>query len=221
MDTGIKFIIGSKTYHTYSNFGLRQLADLEISPPEPKLHIIEDIPGSDGVIDLTEHFGVIRYKNRTITANFEAQDQSYDEWCTICSNVHNALHGQVAQIIMDIDPKYYWEGRLTVTPTKDAIVYSEIEISMDIFPYKKKILDTVIETSINQNNKTVTVTNSRMPSQPVITVSSAVSLSFDGETYSLKSGDNSPDFELLEGENVLTFTGQTTSVIVKWKEGSL
>lgn len=220
---GITFKIVDKEYHTSNDLDLLWLAELEISSPEAKLHIIDDIQGADGILDITKQFGAIRFKNRSIIAQFEARDADYNEWHTICSNVHNKLHGQKAEIIMDTDPNYYWEGRLSISPVKESMEHSKIEISMDVFPYKRKVQDSKVEKTINQSNKTVAVTNSRMPSEPIITVSSAVSLLFNGETYSLKSGDNSPDIEFIEGENLLTFTGQSTNVnvIVQWKEGSL
>lgn len=220
---GITFKIGDKEYHTLRDLNLLWLSDLEITSPEVKRHTIDDIHGSDGVIDVTECFGPVRYKNRTITAKFEARDTNYDEWGSIRSDVCNKLHGQKARITMDTDPDYYWEGRISVSPSKKRITHSDVEIIIDAFPYKRKILYSSVKSTINPNNKTMIILNSKMPSQPTITVSSAVSLSFGTEVYALKSGDNTPDFELLEGENVFTFSGQTTNinVTVKWEEGSL
>ena len=41
-----------------------------IGNPEPKIITVE-IPGSDGVKDLTETFGSVKYKNRTLTFDFD------------------------------------------------------------------------------------------------------------------------------------------------------
>ena len=134
MDTGVAFIIGTKRYHTYRDFGLKQLAELEISPAVPKRHLITNVPGMNGHIDVTEFFGGVKFENRTIKAAFEGQDQDYEEWCSLCRNVENVLHGKYAKIILDIDKNYYWDGFVTVTPSKNAIAYSKMTITCDVHP---------------------------------------------------------------------------------------
>ena len=140
MNTGITFILDDGTrIHTYRNLNLKQLADLQISPAVPKRHLITDVPGIDGCIDVTKFFGGVKFENRTITAVFEGQDQNYDEWRALCRKVENALHGKYAKIILDIDQNYYWDGFVTVTPVKEAIAYSEMTITCDVKPKQHEV----------------------------------------------------------------------------------
>ena len=56
---------------------------------------------------------------------------------------------------------------------------------------------------------------------PVITVSSAMDVVFNGVTYGLSEGDNRVlNIILSEGENKLTFNG-TGTVTIKFRGGSL
>lgn len=222
MNTGITFIMDeniNRIYHTHYDFDLKQLADLTITPPEAKRHLIEDVLGIDGNIDITTHFGPVRFANRTITAVFEAQDQSYDEWCEICSRIYNSLHGKMAsRIIMDIDPEYYWSGWVTVTAVKEAIVYSEIKISMEVYPYKIRKDDFIMKAEVSDSS--ITIRNERMPSTPKIVSDSSLVLYVNGKSYEIVEGENLPDFELYEGENTLTFEG-TGTITIQWTGGSL
>lgn len=220
MNTGITFTLDDGTsYHTYTDLNLRMLAEVIKSPAVPKRHLITDVLGIDGYLEVQN--GPIRFENRNITARFEGQDQNFDEWCEACSNVENALHGRHVQAVFDIDPDYYWEGFVTVTPTKEAIAYSEMEICIDAYPYKiykNGFLKTV---TIGASGTTVTIAGSRMPYAPVINASNGnMTVTVDGAAHKLISGDNQMDFELYEGDNTLTFSGSGT-IKISWKKGML
>lgn len=101
--TGIR--IGDK--HTFQDWGLL-LISISISSPEAKTKVIE-IPGGDGCIDLTEAFGPVRYKNRTIVCSFILIDRRPDRWHEVSSQIKNYCHGKKMKVIMDSDPGYYWE----------------------------------------------------------------------------------------------------------------
>lgn len=220
MDAGITFILDNGTQiHTYQDLNLKQLADITISSPVPKRHLITDVMGMDGQLDVTSKFGPVRFENRTITAGFEGQDQNYDEWCEVCGKVANALHGRHAQIILDVDPDWYWDGFITVAPKKEAIAYSYMEIGMDVCPYKlhrNEYLKTVAISDI----ATVKLVNDRMPASVVIVADTDLVVVTNGNSYELIAGRNEPDFELSEGENVLEFTGEG-NVEISWRGGSL
>ena len=64
--------IGEK--HTYRDFGLRMLS-CTVSPPEPRIEEI-DIPGRDVPLDVSEFFGEIIYKPRTLTAVFDMEGRA-------------------------------------------------------------------------------------------------------------------------------------------------
>lgn len=219
MYTGVTFILdNSRQIHTFTDLNLKQLASIVKSPAIPKRHLITEVMGIDGQLDATYLFGPVRFENRTITARFEGQDQNYDEWCEACSRTENALHGRHAQIIFDIDPDWYWDGFVTVTPTKEAIVYSEMEICVEVYPYKLRRQEYLMKAAVA--NSTLKLKNDRMPVCPVIVTDADLQVTVDGKSYDLTEGRNEPEFELYEGENVLEFTGSGT-VEISWRGGSL
>lgn len=219
MDTGILFILDDGTQiHTYYDLNLRQLAEVIKGPAVPKRHLITEVMGMDGHLDATLMLGRVRFENRTIVAGFEGQDQNYDEWCEACSRAENTLHGRQAQIIFDIDPDWYWDGFVTVTPEKEAIVYSHVEISMDVYPYKYRRQEYLMKAAVADS--TLILKNDRMPVCPVIVTDADLQVTVNGNTYSLTEGRNEPEFELTEGENVLEFTG-SGNVEISWRGGSL
>lgn len=220
MNTGITFNLDDGTkYHTYSDLKLRMLADVIKSPAVPKRHLITDVLGIDGYLEVQN--GPIRFENRNIMARFEGQDQNFDEWCEACGNVENALHGRHVQAVFDIDPNYYWEGFVTVTPTKEAIAYSEMEICIDAFPYKISVQEYTKSVTATTSGATTTIEGSRMPYAPVINASgSNITITYDGVAHKLVSGDNQMEFELTEGNNSIKVSGSGTAKI-KWRKGSL
>lgn len=219
MNTGITFILDDgRQIHTYYDLQLLQLADLTISPATPKRHLITEVLGMDGQLDATSKLGPVRFENRTILAGFEGQDQNYDEWCEICSNIGNTLHGRHAQIEFDIDPGWYWDGFVMVTLEKEAIVYSYVEISMDVFPYKLRKQEYFKAEAVSDS--VIKLLNDRMPASIVIVTDTDLQVTVNGNTYDLITGRNEPDFELTEGENVLEFTG-SGNVEISWRGGSL
>lgn len=220
METGIIFILeNEEIVHSWFDLQLKQLAELSICPAVPKRHLISEVAGMDGQIDLTPVFGPVRFENRTITAGFEGQDQNYDEWCEVCSRTYNALHGKYARIVMDIDQDWYWDGFLTVTPEKEAIVYSHMEISMDVYPYKFRQNEYLKKASVTDGSRMILI-NDRMPVRPEIASDADIQVTVNGKTYDLTNGANRAEFELTEGENVLEFTG-TANVEIRWRGGSL
>lgn len=63
-------------YNTYDDWGLI-LSEKHIGSPEPKLKQIE-IEGSDGVIDMSEFFGDVKYKNRQLSFVFTKKRNYYN-----------------------------------------------------------------------------------------------------------------------------------------------
>ncbi len=63
---GIRF----GNYHSYDDFKLI-LSQKTIGTPSPKTETI-DIPGGDGVLDLTDFFGEVNYNNRILTFEFSS-----------------------------------------------------------------------------------------------------------------------------------------------------
>lgn len=112
-----------------------------LSPPEPKTYTV-DIPGGDGVIDLTQSLtGDVVYKNRQQTFTFMVVNP--DSFERVKTDVSNFLHGKGFDYQITMDPGYTYHGRFTVTEY-DHTLYSYpglvgiFSIKIDADPYKLK-----------------------------------------------------------------------------------
>ena len=75
-----------------------------LEPPEPKTYTV-DIPGGNGVIDLTEALtGDVAYKNRKQEFTFAVIDVKNFE--KVKTEVSNFLHGRAFDYTMTMDPGY-------------------------------------------------------------------------------------------------------------------
>lgn len=112
-----------------------------LSPPEPKTYTV-DVPGGDGVIDLTQSLtGDVAYKNRQQTFTFMVVNP--DSFERVKTDVSNFLHGKRFGYQITMDPGYTYHGRFTVTEY-DHTLYSYpglvgiFSIKIDADPYKLK-----------------------------------------------------------------------------------
>ena len=127
-------IFGDK--HTYRNWDLIIKTRPNVSPPVPKLKLIQ-VPGSDHVIDLTEHLtGQVHYEPRTISFEFVMMAER-SRWATLYSEIMTYLHGKSLRIIMDNDPNFYYTGRVIVGELDPGKVTAELKMQAQVEPYKK------------------------------------------------------------------------------------
>lgn len=216
--------IGDK--NTWDDWHLIPATRPLFNPPTVKENMV-NIPGGDGVLDLTASLaGRPTYNNRTGSWTFYVQN-GFKDWSTLYSEIMVYLHGQTFKAILEDDPAYFYEGRFSVNQWKSDKDYSQIVINYNVGPYKKEINNTGsdwlwdpfnFETGIIRNYKnlsvltslTVVVEGDMMDSIPVIIASaSGMQVTYEGETYNLAKGANMiPQIVLHSGENTLVFTGQ-------------
>lgn len=221
--------IGDK--NTWDDWHLIPATRPLFNPPTVKENMV-NIPGGDGVLDLTASLaGRPTYNNRTGSWTFYVQN-GFKDWSTLYSEIMVYLHGQTFKAILEDDPAYFYEGRFSVNQWKSDKDYSQIVINYNVGPYKKEINNTGsdwlwdpfnFETDIIRNYKnlsvltslTVVVEGDMMDSIPVIIASaSGMQVTYEGKTYSLSKGANTiPQIVLHSGENTLVFTGQGTITI--------
>ena len=104
-------------------------------PPEPKIHEI-DIPGMDGVLDMSESLtGYPVYNNRKGEFEFYVMN-GYQEWHELYSEISNYLRNKKMRAYLEDDPDWYYEGRFRVNEWRSEKDYSKIVISYDVWPYK-------------------------------------------------------------------------------------
>ena len=128
--------------HTYNDWCLIPKSRPVISPPTPKTLYV-DIPGADGVLDLTNALtDDVKYENRKITFEFTVLD-ARNRWSNIYSDILDYLHGQSMKIILDEDPTYYYMGRVQVNEWKSDKRTSTITIEAYVEPYKMNVDSTL------------------------------------------------------------------------------
>lgn len=224
--------------HTLKDWNLGWTA-VNLGFPEAKTYE-QDIPGMDGTLDFTEAMtlGDVKYKNRSLTLEFEVEDKDFYNWSILISGIANYLAGQRMKIIFDNDPYFYYIGRLSVDVEKTEKSESKLVLSGDVDPYKYELYSSLedwvwdtfnFETGIVREYKDLVVDGRyellipglRKRIVPVIECSGEMKVSNGKKEFALQPGKNKIfDIWLDEGENILVFTG-TGIVSVEYRGGSL
>lgn len=211
---GVKF--GDK--HSITDWDLIMTAR-NIGDAEPKTNYVE-IPGSDGEKDLTEAFGEIFYKDRTISPTFD-MFQKPSDFFILKDEITNYLNGKKLKIIFDTDPNYYYYGRCKVTgfSVDKTIAHLTIEAKCD--PYKYKLNPTIITNDVSAGN-TYTYSNDRKKVIPTLELSSSMRLEFNGNSYSLSAGTHKIlGIEFVEGNNTIKVVEGSGILTVTYQEARL
>lgn len=120
--------------HSWQDFGLVLTDPPDIGSPKPKLYQ-EDVPGSDGLLDLTEATtGEVKFSNRTLTFQFDAKTEDP----IALEDRLLQLHGQTMEIVLDESPDYYYEGRVEVQIGKRTATSLPVTVTVDAAPYKMR-----------------------------------------------------------------------------------
>lgn len=124
-----------ESWNTRDDWGLALMTQPVFAMPPVKTHII-DLPGGNGVIDLTEAVsGYPAYGNRTGAFEFVAKG-TQGQWQARISQIAGLLHGQHVRIELDDDPGWYWEGRLSLNVGACVPQYGTVVIDYSVGPYK-------------------------------------------------------------------------------------
>lgn len=127
--------------NSWTDWHLIPLTRPVILPPAQKVTTL-DIPGADGVIDLsTALTGYPVYSNRTGSIEFMVEN-GHDYWYEVYSGVMDALHGKKMALRLEDDMAYYYYGRVAVNTWKSDEHYSTITIDYDLDPYKYSVHST-------------------------------------------------------------------------------
>ena len=207
---------GTKWAH--ADYGLI-VAPYAIPMPEPQTNFVE-IPGRDGALDLSEAFGTVRYADRIIPLTLYAR-ASFD---TLIATLSADVHGRRMNVIFDRDSTFYYDARVTIEDVERHWGYCELSLECRTKPYKLEQFETSI-TVLPTGSATVTLTNSRMPVVPTITVSAEMTLTFtiNEKDYSvtLSAGTHTiPSLVLSAGDTKIGITG-TGSVAFTYRKGAL
>ena len=210
---GIKF----GNYHSYDDFSLI-LSQKTIGAPSPKVEAIA-IPGGDGVLDLSEFFGEVKYNNRNLSFDFSTIIPQAG-FLDLFSRIQNAIHGQKVQIVLDDDPGWYYIGRVTVPEWKAERNIGKLTIECDCEPYKMKLTETAVSKAVS-GSASIILANSRKKVVPVITTTAEMTISFEGYSGTFSAGTFTiPELELHEGNNTVAVAG-TGNISFRYREGGL
>ena len=177
-----------------------------LTPPQPKTYTV-DIPGGNGVLDLTESlFGDITYENRKQEFTFYVIDVKNFE--NLKTRVSNLLHGRSYDYQLTFDPGYTYHGRFTVTSYIHSMYQQGkvgcIKISIDADPYKMKESQVFKIDAIG--GKIVYLESGRMRVRPTIETDCFVKVIYDGKLITLPKGTwTVNDLLLTNGINELYF----------------
>lgn len=204
---GVKF----GNYHSWDSFQLI-LSQKIIGTPTPKVNQIE-IEGGDGVLDLTDFFGGVKYGNRELSFEFSTVVPP-SEFMELFTRVQNALHGQKMQIILDDEPNVFYQGRIEVDKWKAQKNIGSIVIDVDAEPFKQEIGVSSLQQRVT-SNATLNLPNTRMPVVPTITTTSEFLISYGGYNDVYSAGTFTiPELELTEGNNQIYVEGSGTITFV-------
>lgn len=128
--------------NTWDDWHLVPTSRPVFNPPSVKTKTL-DIPGGDGVIDLTESLsGYPVYNNREgsfefiVLNDFCQIEETYEKWYEVYSSIMDYLHGQQMKAFLEDDADYYYEGRFAVNSWTSDKNYSKIVIDYNVGPYK-------------------------------------------------------------------------------------
>lgn len=201
------------------------MTDKNIGYPEVDTNYLK-ISGRDGMLDLTEANGGVKYSNRTLTFTFDIF-QNPNEWTDIKSNIDNFLHGKKHKIILDTDNKYYYFGRCKISSFTHETTVAHMSIECNCEPYKYKLIPTKkkFDFSFDTKSKKISIYNEMRKVVPKITSNKDIQIEFGGQLYELKNGENIIlDIELQRGENIFNVISDGISpftVIFEYQEAKL
>ena len=207
---------GNKWAH--ADYGLI-VAPYAIPMPEPQTNFVE-IPGRDGALDLSEAFGTVRYTDRIVPITLYAR-APFD---TLISTFAADVHGRRMNVIFDRDTTYYYDARIKLEDVERHAGYCELSLECRAKPYKLEHFETSI-TVLPTGSATITLTNTRMPVVPTVSVSAEMTLTitFAGKDYivNLSVGTHIiPSLVLLEGDTAIEVTG-TGRITFTYRKGAL
>lgn len=132
--------------NTFRDWHIVPLGRPTISPPQQKLSVI-DIPGANGVMDLSNSLTKYPvFNNRQGSMTF-AVDYDKTDWLTAYTKILRFLQGVNVRMILEDDVEYFYEGRVFVEDfnSRNDGTWSEITLGYDLQPYKRSIYNSTDE----------------------------------------------------------------------------
>lgn len=203
--------------HSFRDLNL-VLSSVMIPPATVKTNFVNN-PCGDGSWDLTEALGQVNYTDRTCTFVFSVLPT--DDFEVKKKEISNLLNGRRFKIVLDKDPGYYWNGRISVNSYETQKKKMKITLGAVVAPYKLKTDVTQVSVQLTSTPKEITLLNSRKTVSPEIICTESAKLVVDGNEFNISQGTHKIlDFQLHEGVNTVTISG-TGKVTFVYQEGDL
>ncbi|MFL0251413.1 distal tail protein Dit [Clostridium neuense] len=223
--------------HSYNDFGL-VLEEKKINPPA-KTKILDTVPYMNSQYDFSTvgTNGEQVYGTRIITVKLALLCYSMEQLYIVYSQVLEWLVdvGQ-SQLIFDFMPDFYFLAEVQEAPSWDEFVDNgELSINFvcEPFKYSTSYMGDDLWDDINfltdymqdtnefniSGSTTITMYNNGRLKAPVINCSSAMTVTFNNQTYNLVQGDNKLwGLKLRNGKNDLVFSGNgTVKILFRWE----
>lgn len=172
-----------------------------ITPPAVKENYV-DIAGGDSAIDLTEAVGGVVYEDGNIEFKFTLFSAEKAE------QMRNDLHGRRMEILLEREPEFYYDGRVSCTKVEQVGRTYELFFSARVRPYKYAKAESVHVESVGRQEKEILLQNDRMPVMPRIRVDGDIYLTYAGSKYRMGTGEYQiPEITLQEGLNRIRLSG--------------
>ena len=190
-------------------YGLILVDGYTLDPPEPKTYEV-DIPGGDGVIDLTDSLlGDTAYKNRK--GEFECYIfglNTAEEFERRMTAIKQYLQGKAFDFQITMDPEYTYYGRFTISNVKHSMYANGLagyfKLCVDADPYKY-LQDQIYRVNA-VGGRIVSFESGRKRVRPVIESDGFVRLIYNGKVFFLPQGTwTINDFLFKEGLNEVYF----------------
>ena len=232
---------GGASYNTRDDWSLLR-AHVEVGDPQLRKYEVE-IPGRDGVLDLSEALGGIYYENRVISIRFICLNWVEERFHLLASVIRNAIEGRVCQISLSDDLGYYWRGRpqveaewrgngaseVTITVIVEPFKYSSVSSYepwlWDPFSFVNGVVTQQSDIALSGGTETVTLPRDPARGKPTLWLNSGsarAKLSTQSAWMTLKAGANLfPEIRMSDSVDVVLQLNGTGSVGIEYRVGSL
>lgn len=172
-------------------YGLILADGYTLDPPEPKTYEV-DIPGGDGVIDLTDSLlGDNAYKKRKMEFEFYRTGIcDAKEFESIMTEIKRDIHGKAFDFQITMDPDYTYHGRFTISDVKHSMysngIAGHFKVTINAEPFK--YLDDPVYRVNAVGGKTVYFESGRKRVRPTIETDGFLKVIFNNKLYTLQQG---------------------------------
>lgn len=108
-------------------------------PDAQARRIQQQVPGMDGMLDLTDALGGVKFENRELEFQLVYDNGTEAEFHETASMVRNLLDGRRMRVNTSEDPEWYWSGRCQVGAEKVGRRMMSLAVTVDADPYKHSV----------------------------------------------------------------------------------